>query len=88
MIWLWLHENRWTEVRSISDARKFARSLSLKSESEWVSYYRGNRTDLPPKPDDIPTRPQRVYRDKGWKGMRDWLGNPAYHKRQKQRKHE
>ena len=26
------------------------------------------------RPDNIPSNPNRVYKDKGWKGLGDWLG--------------
>ncbi len=50
-------------------ARDFARSLNLKSETEWRLYLKHSK---PPK--GIPTNPQRTYKEKGWKGMADWLG--------------
>ena len=28
-------------------------------------------------PADIPAGPSRIYKDKGWKGTRDWLGTNA-----------
>lgn len=54
--------------RTFEEAREFVRSLGLKN-GEWEVYYKSNE-----KPDDIPTGPQRVYRNLGWKDMNDWLG--------------
>ncbi len=66
--------NRLREFRSYDEAKKFVQSLGLKSRTEWRAYCRGEIPDLPPKPDDIPSGIERVYKDKGWKGMGDWLG--------------
>lgn len=54
-------------------ARDFASSLGLKSGTEWVEYCRGDRSDLPIKPENIPTNPHRTYKSQ-WQGMGDWLG--------------
>ena len=51
------------------EARAFARSLNLKSQGEWRSYHKEN------KPEGIPSAPNRTYKDKGWKGIGDWLGS-------------
>jgi hypothetical protein len=61
--------------QTYDEAVKFVHKLKLKSESEWRAYYRGERKDLPPRPNDIPTNPDRVYeefREKG--GWAGWLG--------------
>jgi hypothetical protein len=29
---------------------------------------------MPKKPDDIPTKPGRIYKDSGWVRLGDWLG--------------
>ena len=57
--------------REFSKARRFARSLGLKTERQWVEYCKSGG-----KPDDIPSSPKQVkaYRSQ-WKGFRDWLGN-------------
>ena len=49
-------------------ARKFVRSLNLKSKTEWEIYRKTHK-----KPDNIPTNPQNSYK-KDWKGWGDWLG--------------
>jgi hypothetical protein len=51
------------------EARTFARSLGLKSRTEWRVW---SRSDA--KPDDIPANPAHVYKNKGWVGWGDWLG--------------
>ena len=50
-------------------ARTFARTLGLKSRSDWEGYCKSSK-----KPTDIPTNPQRTYAQAGWAGMGDWLG--------------
>lgn len=61
------HFNR--EYRSFEEAKKFAQSLGITKQVEWYEYCKSGK-----KPDDIPTNPQRTYKDKGWKGMADFLG--------------
>jgi len=46
----------------------------LKSLTEWRKYVKGECKDKPAKPSDIPTNPNRTYKNNGWKGMKDWLG--------------
>jgi hypothetical protein len=46
----------------------------LKSGTEWRKYCVGELTSKGKKPEDIPASPERIYRDKGWVGMGDWLG--------------
>jgi len=55
--------------RPFAMAREFARSLNLKNRKEWQEYCASEY-----KPDDIPTAPWGTYSNKGWKGMKDWLG--------------
>lgn len=55
--------------RNFIEARKYARSLNLKSPKEWHEFVRSG--DLP---NDIAKRPQITFRNKGWKGFPDWLG--------------
>jgi len=59
-------------------ARKFVRDLNLKGEKEWRSYYLSGE-----KPDDIPTNPNVVYKDKGWFSMGDWLGTGSISSRKR-----
>ena len=55
--------------RPFKEARKFARSLGLKNAGEWQEYSKSED-----KPDDIPSRPSRTYKNKGWISYPDWLG--------------
>src|SRR6476660_3726857 len=55
--------------RKFEDARTFARSLGLKSRTEWGAYVTSGK-----KPTDIPAYPHQTYAEVGWAGMGDWLG--------------
>lgn len=57
------------QFRNFKDAKKFVQSLKLKNSKEWRDFYKSEK-----RPDDIPTTPSRAYKNKGWKGMGDWLG--------------
>ena len=58
------------KYRSFKDARKFAHSLvAINTLKEWVGYARSGKL-----PNDIPRDPRNAYKNKGWKGMGDWLG--------------
>lgn len=58
------------EFKQFKDARIFARDLNLKSLKEWQHFCKTK--DLP---DDIPKTPHHVYKNEGWIGYKDWLGN-------------
>jgi superfamily II DNA or RNA helicase len=55
-----------------NSARDLVRSFGLKSTKEWIAFLKSDR-----RPPDIPTNPQKLYQDKGWRGLRDWLGIQA-----------
>ena len=61
--------------RPFEEAREFIRSLKLKSQKEWNQYSKGDFKNHKPRPEDIPSSPSTIYKDKGWQGLRDWLGN-------------
>jgi hypothetical protein len=60
--------------RPYTEARTFARSLGFEDSLDWVAWCRGDRADLPPRPDDIPAAPYNAYRGRGWKNWADYLG--------------
>jgi superfamily II DNA/RNA helicase len=62
--------NRNIPYKPFEEARKYARSLNLKSNSEWVKH-----TKTFGFPENTPKDPRVIYKNKGWKGMGDWLGN-------------
>ena len=57
---------------SFGEARAYALSLKLKSMTDWKQLVRENA--LPPH---IPSYPDQVYKNKGWKGAGDFLGTGA-----------
>jgi hypothetical protein len=76
----WVNMSDWLGISRIAyinrvylpfiEARKFARNLGLNSIREWQEWARSTK-----RPDDIPISPHSVYRNKGWIGYSDWLGN-------------
>jgi len=60
---------------SFENAKKYVHSLRLSSYDEWKSYIDNRIKNLPLKPTDIPKAPQYVYKNNGWTGWSDWLGN-------------
>lgn len=62
---------------SYDEAQSFVRALRLENVNAWKAYCRGERPDLPAKPDNIPVAIHKIYgkefKDKG--GMSGWLGN-------------
>lgn len=60
--------------RPFEEARAFVRTLKLKSFIQWGEFCSGQMPGLGRRPADIPTNPKRIYGEKGWKGVGDWLG--------------
>jgi len=56
------------KVRNFIKARKFVRSLKLKSVGEWYKYLKLNTLK------DIPSNPSIIYKNQGWENWGDWLG--------------
>ena len=50
-------------------ARAFVRSLKLGNMEEWKGYSSSGK-----RPSNIPSHPDRTYRNAGWVSMPDWLG--------------
>ena len=50
-------------------ARKFVHSLKIDSQKKWNDYCYSDQ-----KPENIPSNPQQVYKNKGWVNFGDWLG--------------
>ena len=55
--------------KSFEEARIFVHNLSLQNVEEWIEYCNSGE-----KPNDIPHKPDRIYKNKGWKSYGDWLG--------------
>jgi len=58
------------EYVSYVKARAFAQSFKFKNQKEWFAFAK-----TPSKPKDIPAGVANVYKDSGWKGWKDFLGN-------------
>jgi superfamily II DNA or RNA helicase len=56
--------------RSYKEAQLFAKSLNLKSQTEWYAYCK-----KVVKPNDIPSCPNQTYKNEGWVSWGSWLGN-------------
>jgi len=57
------------KYRTFEEARKFVHALGLKNTQDWRKYCNSGK-----KPEDIPRSPYTVWKNKGWKGMGDWVG--------------
>ncbi|MGI8851881.1 MAG: helicase-related protein [Methyloceanibacter sp.] len=64
--------------REFAAARAWARSQKLQSQEEWKGLTKSGR--LPP---DIPASPWRVYRNRGWTSIGDWLGKSKRHSKKR-----
>jgi superfamily II DNA or RNA helicase len=53
---------------SFEEARDFVRNLSFENENDYRFWSKNNR------PPNIPSHPQKVYKDKGWVSWGDWYG--------------
>ena len=61
------------EFWSFTRARQFARSLKLRTSTEWAPWSAGHLPGKPPRPPEMPSNPQQKYAEQ-WAGYRDWLG--------------
>ena len=64
-----------TGWRSFQSARQFVHALGLQSERGEGGWRQWAQSEE--RPPDIPYSPEKVYKDRGWKGMNDWLGKKA-----------
>ena len=58
------------EFSSFKEARKYVHNLKLKDVNEWKQYSKSGK-----RPSTIPGAPNEVYKNQGWVGISDWLGN-------------
>jgi hypothetical protein len=61
--------NRDKVFRSFEEAREFVRALNLSGDGQWREYCTSGN-----KPDDIPSNPIQIYKNKGWINSGDWFG--------------
>jgi hypothetical protein len=58
------------QFRDFKEAREFVRKLNIVSVNEWNKYRKSGN-----KPEDIPSNPNNIYKNKGWITWGDYLGN-------------
>ena len=58
------------EFLPYEEAREFVRSLNLKNKRDWEEWSKNGM-----RPSNIPSTPNEIYKDKGWKSWADFLGN-------------
>jgi len=58
------------KYKTYEDAKKYVRNLKIKNINEWKKF-----TILNNYPIDIPKAPDNAYKNKGWLGWGDFLGN-------------
>jgi superfamily II DNA or RNA helicase len=61
--------------RPFEEARAWARSQGFKTWSEWLAFCAGKRKDLGIRPADIPSNPDKNYKNSGWVSISDWIGS-------------
>lgn len=73
----WLGSNKISNsernYKNFNDSRDIVQSLNLKTENEWKQFHKQNKII------DIPYKPDRFYKDTGWKGWADFLGKEKKH---------
>jgi superfamily II DNA or RNA helicase len=60
--------------RPFEEARAFVHQLNLQNFFEWVAFCAGKMLRSGHRPADVPTSPNTIYADTGWKSWGDWLG--------------
>ena len=66
------------DFRPFEEAVAFARSLKLRGMEDWKNFSKSGK-----RPQDIPSCPNKTYKETGWKGFGDWLGTGAISSRHK-----
>jgi len=64
-----VHSSR-KKFLDFTDAQKIVRTYGLNTREDWWKYCKSQK-----KPDNIPTNPNSIYKNKGWSGWGDWLGS-------------
>jgi hypothetical protein len=59
---------------SFEEAREYARSLGLSSQTKWNQHTKGEIPSLKELPINVPKSPHNTYKNKGWISWGDWLG--------------
>lgn len=74
-----VHLKLWPRLAKLSwrpfdEARAYIQSLGLKNVADWKRYIKGELPEKGVIPEDIPTTPEGVYKERGWLSFGDWLG--------------
>eukprot|EP00947_MAST-08B_sp_MAST-8B-sp1_P005967 g5967.t1 len=56
-------------LKPYKEATEFVRSLKLKSNNDWIAYCASGK-----RPIDIPSHPDKSYKNTGWVSWPDWMG--------------
>lgn len=62
------------EFWDFEKAREFVCQLGLKRFYDWVDYCAGKLSHLPSKPMEVPSNPQKKYKEAGWQNYAHWMG--------------
>jgi hypothetical protein len=65
-----MHNNLNNKYLSFKEAKRYVLGLKLKSSFDWRLYCKSGQ-----RPQNIPSHPDRVYKQKGWINWPDWLGS-------------
>lgn len=73
--WLGTNNKRNSDksYRDFFEAREFVRSLKFKNIEQWTDYCKSGK-----KPIDIPSYPDKPYKNKGWINWADWMGKDSF----------
>ena len=66
--------------RDFGDAREFVNSMGFKNTFEWGLYCKSGKKSF-----DIPSHPEKIYKNNGWIDWYDWLGKEKPKTKVKQR---
>ena len=75
----WIGTRRDIRYLPFEKAKKFVKSLNIKAKTMteykdiWIEYYKGEISELPKKPENIPNNPIITYKNSGWTNWEDWF---------------
>ena len=72
---LW-SKSRPSKWMNFHEARQMVREHGFEYEEEWRLFIDGKFREREALPDNIPVKPDKVYRHVGWMGWKDWLIQP------------
>jgi hypothetical protein len=65
----WLGNGKRYDMLPFAVGRAYARKLKLKTQKEWEAWSKSGQ-----RPSNIPSSPDKTYRNDGWISFPDWLG--------------